>query len=93
MKHNFHFGTFILGTLFGAWVVWFVIKLMVWKEFTGLETASNANYSNLQAQLFDVFGLFPLIVLGPVTLFVGLLFLLIVFLNSRKNRVGAEQKK
>ena len=92
MKFTNQLRTFLFGSLFGAWIGWLLLNLMIRREFSGLEMAKNDNYMNLKVELIDVLGMFPLVVLIPVTIFLIFIFLLISFLGKKKQSENTEIK-
>lgn len=58
---------FIVGILFGGWIAFFLVRAMIFQEFSGLEAAGNATYIQLRNEALDDFLLVPMFFMVPVT--------------------------
>lgn len=71
MKMNISLPSALLGIVIGVWLTTFFVFYTVRQEFSGLETAGNADYVQLKNELLDDAVLVPLATAVPLTIGVG----------------------
>jgi len=67
MNFIFRYKQLIVGMLLGGWIVFFLVRSIIFQEFNGLESVGNATYVQLRNEALDDFLLVPMFLMLPVT--------------------------
>lgn len=71
-KINISIPSIIVGLFLGAWIMYFLIRGIIFQEFSGLEMVGNDSYIGLRNELLDDLLLLPTFFLVPATFIVGI---------------------
>jgi len=71
-KINLSVPSIVIGLFLGAWIMYFLIRGLIFQEFSGLELAGNDSYIGLRNELLDDLLLVPTFFLLPTTFVVGI---------------------
>lgn len=86
MKSHISSASLLLGIIIGAWLMMFFMHYIVQQEFSGLEAAGNADYTQIKNELLDDAILVPLSTVIPLTIGLGLAMAVIGWSKERTKK-------
>ena len=67
-----NFPAILVGMFIGALVMYLFTRVVLFQEFSGLESAGNATYTSLRNEIMDDFVLLPLMTFLPFGILAGI---------------------